>query len=415
MSADLSSIAVTRSRASRCAPLQVVARPVGSACNLRCSHCLPSGQQDGCAPAGDARMDDATLEALVRGSLQSSDASEIVFSWDGGEPTLRGLEFFRKAVQLQQRHADGRSVRNTLQTNATLIDAEWAAFLAQHGFTVAVRVDGPAELHDAHRIDAAGQPTSQRVRLAVERLKAHDVPVHAITRVGALNARHPARVYQYLKELGATRIEFLPLVQRQAKGAGRPMLAGPPERRSQRDTELARWSVGSIAYGRFLTTVFGEWVRQDVGRIVVQPFDSTLRGWSDDGPKLCTFSETCGRKLAVDHDGSWYACERYVDPAFRAGAVAEQSLDEVLEGSAQRAFGDAKRDALPTQCRRCDVLAACRGGCPSHRFIYAPAGGPGVNYLCAGYRHFFRTVAPHMRAMAALLRQGRPASDIMRR
>jgi uncharacterized protein len=415
MTADPSTCATPGSRASRRVPLQVVARPVGSACNLRCSYCLAPAPQDGCAPAADARMDDATLEALVRGSLQAPAAGEISFSWQGGEPTLRGLDFFRRVVELQRRHGEGRAIRNTLRTNATLLDATWAAFLAEHGFTVAVRIDGPPELHDAYRVDADGQATSERVRQAVDRLQAHGVEFQVVTLVGALNARHPSRVYRYLKELGATRMEFQPLVQRQAKGAVPPVLAGPPERRSQRATELARWSVGSVAYGRFLTSVFGEWIRHDVGRIVVQPFESTLRGWSDCGPKLCTFNETCGRQLAADHDGSLYACERFLDPAFRVGAVAQQPLGEILEGPGQRAFGDGKRDALPAQCRRCDVLAACRGGCPGHRFVYAPAGGPGLNYLCAGYRHFFRTVAPHMRAMAVLLRQGRPASDILRR
>lgn len=383
-----------------CAPLQVLVRPVGGACNLRCSHCAAAG-----APQ-DARMGEDTLEALVRGALQAPDGGEVHFAWQGGEPTLCGLDFFRQALALQRQHAGGRAVRNTLHTNGTLIDAEWAAFLADAGFAVTLHVDGPPELHDAQHLDAQAHPRSDRLLQGIAQLKARGIEFHVQAAVSALNARQPLAVYRYLKALGARQLQFVPLVQAQDSAAG--------PRRVERDVELSSCTVGSIAYGRFLTSVFGEWIRHDVGRVFVHLFDSTLQAWVHGRPSVCSFGETCARKFAVEHDGSVYACERYLDDAHRLGNVAEQPLADLLAAPQRHAFEAAKRETLSAQCRRCDVLAACRGGCPRHRFLHAPGGGPGENYLCAGYRHFFRAVSPHIRAMANLLRQGRPASDVMR-
>lgn len=352
-------------------------------------------------PAGGAGMDEATLAALVRGAAEAQQAGEIHFAWQGAEPMRRGLAFFRRALALQQEHAPGRTVRNTLHTGGTLVDEEWAAFLAGSGFGVTLHVDGPPALQEGPP-DAAGD----RLLQAIARLQAHGVDFETCTAVSALNAHRPLAVYRYLKEIGARQMQFVPLVE--ASGGC------DPARPSPRDVELSRRTVGSIAYGRFLTSVFGEWVRHDVGRVFVHLFDSTLQAWVHGRPSVCSFAETCARKLAIEHDGCAYACERYLDAGHRLGTLEEASLPALLAAREQRAFEDAKRATLPSQCRRCDVLAACRGGCPSHRFLRDAAGGPALNYLCAGYRHFFRTVAPHMRAMGVLLRQGRPASDIMR-
>lgn len=347
-------------------------------------------------PAGDAAMEEATLQALVHGAFEAQQG-ELHFAWEGGEPMRRGLDFFRRAFALQQQHAGGRTVRNTLHTGGTLIDEEWARLLAASGCGVTLHVDGPPQLADG---------AADRLLPAIERLKAHGIPFHTQTTVSAHNAHDPLRVYRYLKEIGARQMQFLPLVE----PCGEPRA----QRRSPREIALSARTVGSVAYGRFLTTVFGEWIRHDVGRVFVHLFDSTLQAWVHGRPSLCSFAETCARKVAIEHDGSVYACERYLDAGHRIGSLAETPLAAMLAAPAQRAFEDAKRDTLPSQCRRCDVLAACRGGCPRHRFLQAASGGPAVNYLCAGYRQFFRTVAPHMRAMGTLLRQGRPAADIMR-
>lgn len=379
-----------------CAPLQVLARPVGGACNTRCGHCPDdAGRQD-------VRMDEGTLEALVRGALQAQEERAVHFAWQGGEATLRGIDFFRQALALQRQHAGGRTVRNTLHTNGTLLDAEWAAFLAEGGFGVTLHVDGPPELQGT----PAGA-ASDRVRPGIDHLKARGVAFQVQTAVSAHNAQHALAVYRYLKSIGARQMQFVPLVQ------ARPVPAA--ERRGARGLEPSRCSVGSVAYGRFLTTVFREWIRRDVGTVFVHLFDSTLHAWVHGRPSVCSFGETCEPKLAVEPDGSVYACERYLDDEDHClGRLSEQPLADLLAARQQRAFEDAKRDTLSAQCRRCDVLAACRGGCPRHRFLHAPGGGPAESYLCAGYRHFFRSVAPDIRAMATLLRQGRPASDVMR-
>ena len=347
-------------------------------------------------PTGDGAMGEATLQALVHGAFEAQEG-ELHFAWEGGEPMRRGLDFFRRAFALQQQHAGGRTVRNTLHTGGTLIDEEWARFLAASGFGVTLHVDGPPQTAD-------GGP--DRLLQAIECLKAHGIPFHTQTAVSAHNAQDPLRVYRYLKEIGARQMQFLPLVE--------PCGQAREQRRTPREIALSPRTVGSVAYGRFLTTVFGEWIRHDVGRVFVHLFDSTLQAWVHGRPSLCSFAETCARKVAIEHDGSVYACERYLDAGHRIGSLEETPLAAMLAAPAQRAFEDAKRDTLPSQCRRCDVLAACRGGCPRHRFLQAASGGPAVNYLCAGYRQFFRAVAPHMRAMGTLLRQGRPAADIMR-
>jgi uncharacterized protein len=386
-----------------CASLELLVRPAGAACNLRCSHC-GGGARD--AQEG-ARMGEDTLAALVRGACETQGTGEIHFSWRGGEPMLCGLDFFRQALALQRQHAGDRTVRNTLHTNGTLLDDDWADFLADSGFAVTLHIDGPPELHDAHRRDAQARATSQRLLAGVERLKARGIAFHTHTAVSALNARHPLAVYGYLKALGARQMQFVPLVQAQPQ-------CTPEARRVVREVALSPATVGSVAYGRFLTSVFGEWIRHDVGRVFVHLFDSTLQAWVHGRASVCSFAETCACRLAIEHDGTVYACERYLDAEHRVGNLHTHPLPELLAAPGQRAFEEAKRDTLGPQCRRCDVLAACRGGCPRHRFLHAANGGAGENYLCAGYRHFFRTVSPHIRAMAALLRQGRPASDIMR-
>lgn len=391
-----------------------MAKPAGPACNLRCSYCFYLEKKDLFGRSQATRMTEDTLEMFVREYIRSHDAAaEIVFAWQGGEPTLRGLDFFRHVVELQRRYADGRTITNALQTNGMLIDDEWAQFLAAHQFLVGISIDGPPEVHDAYRVDAGSRPTSARVLEGLARLQAHAVEFNTLTVVSSLNAKQPLKVYRYLKEIGSHYLQFIPLVERRLRTQQAGALAGPPERGRLWEAEVTKWSVSPVAYGRFLTAIFDEWVRHDVGSTFVQLFDSTLHTWMEGHATMCVFAQTCGRQLAMEHDGTVYACDHYVYPKYRIGRLGEQSLAQMLESPAQLAFGDAKRAALPAQCRKCDVLAACRGGCPKHRFLQAADGEPGLNYLCASYRHFFLHVAPHMQAMGTLLRQGRAPAEIM--
>lgn len=395
-------------------PFFVLAKPAGPACNLRCSYCFYLEKKDLFGRSESTRMRDDTLEAFVRDYIGAQDTPEVGFGWQGGEPTLRGLDFFRRVVELQRRYAGGRKVSNMFQTNGMLIDAEWAEFLAANEFLVGISIDGPPGLHDTQRIDAHGSGTASRVLQGLEHLKAHGVEFNTLTVVSRANARHPLKVYRFLKEIGSRYIQFIPLVERTRRGSASSALAGPPAAGSLRDAEVARWSVSPVGYGDFLLAVFEEWVQHDIGSIFVQMFDNALGSWVGEGAGLCVFAETCGRQVALEHDGSVYSCDHYVYPEYRLGNLHESSLADLLDSDVQQRFGDAKRDALPAQCRRCEFRFACHGGCPKHRFLQTADGEAGLNYLCAGYRKFFRGVDPYMRAMAGLLRQGRPASDLMK-
>lgn len=373
-------------------PFFVLAKPAGPACNLRCRYCFYLGKKDLVGRAQATRMDDDTLEVFVREYIRAQDTPEVTFGWQGGEPTLRGLAFFRTAVALQRRYGEGRKISNVFQTNGTLIDAEWADFLAANDFLVGISIDAPADLHDTHRVDALGSGSLVQVLQGLEQLRAHRVEFNTLTVVSRANARHPLKVYRFLKDLGSRYIQFIPLVERGDRA-----------------------SVSPVAYGDFLVRVFEEWVQADVGSVFVQTFDAALGHWLGEGGGLCVFAQTCGRQVIVEHDGSVYACDHYVDPQHRLGNLHSSSFAEMLDSDAQRRFGDAKRDTLPRQCRECEFRFACNGGCPKHRFLQGADGEPGLNYLCAGYRRFLGAVHPYMHVMAKLLRQGRPAAEIMQR
>ena len=395
----------------RTEPFSVLAKPSGPACNLRCTYCFYLEKKEAFGPASGTRMQDDTLEAFVRDYIHAQDAPEVTFGWQGGEPTLRGLDFFRRVVELQRRHADGRKISNALQTNGVLLDAEWAQFLAEHDFLVGVSVDGPAHLHDDYRTDAAGQGSHERVLRGLELLKSHGVDFNTLTVVNRANAKRPLEVYRHLTDIGSRFIQFIPLVERVSAAGG---LAGPPGPHADRDARVTSWSVSPVAYGDFLIAIYRKWLQHDVGRGFVQMFDHALGSWAGAGAGLCVFAETCGRQLVVEHDGSTYACDHYVYPQYRLGNLRQTSFAEMLDSPAQQRFGSAKRDALPAQCRRCEFRFACNGGCPKHRFLQTADGEPGLNYLCAGYRSFFRFADPSMRAMTRLLQQGRPPAEIMR-
>lgn len=385
------------------APFHVLAKPTGAICNLDCAYCFYLEKED-LYPDGRFRMDDSVLEAYIGQLLASQAGPEATVAWQGGEPAIMGVDFYRRAVQIaEELRAPGQRVVYTIQTNGTLLSDELCEVFAEHDFLVGISIDGPREMHDAHRVDKRGQPTYDRVIEGLERLAAHRVEFNVLCTVNSANEDHPLEVYRHLRDdLGAEFIQFIPVVEHDTATG-----EGTGQRVSGR-------SVAPDAWGRFLIDVFDTWVTRDVGRVFVNHFDAALASWLGLPPGMCIFAETCGDALALEHNGDLYSCDHFVDGRHRLGNITETSLPELVGSDAQRAFGNAKRDTLPSYCRECEVFFACHGECPKNRFTTTPAGDPGLNYLCAGYKAFFGHVDGPMRLMADLLRQGRHADEVMK-
>jgi uncharacterized protein len=376
-------------------PFHVMAKPAGPACNLRCDYCFYLAKDALFPPRQPRRMDDATLEAFVRQYIEAQPGPRVVFAWQGGEPTLLGVEYYRRALVLQRRHGRGRQIENTLQTNGTLLDDAWGAFLSENGFLVGISIDGPPALHDRSRIDAKQRPSSARVLRGLEVLKRHRVPFNTLTCVSAANAHEPLAVYRYLKEIGSRHLQFIPVVEQLP---GQPGCVTPQ-------------SVSGEHWGRFLVEIFDEWVQHDVAGIYVDMFELSLAKWLGIPGGVCVHNESCGDALAIEHDGSVYACDHYVDPEHRLGTIHEQTLAVLADSPLQTKFGLDKSHRLPDACYACPALFACHGGCPKHRF--ALPGQPARNHLCDGYRAYFAHVDAPMRVMADLYRRGHSPARIM--
>jgi uncharacterized protein len=377
-------------------------KPRGAICNLDCTYCFYLAKER-LYPGERLRMADALLDTFIRQYIEAQQVPEVTFAWQGGEPTLMGLDFFRRAVALQEAHRKpGTKILNSFQTNGTLLDEEWCRFFHEHNFLIGLSLDGPRELHDAYRVDKGGRPTFERVMAAAELLNKHQVEFNLLTCVHAANAGHPLQVYRFLRdEVGAQFVQFIPIVER-ANRTG-----------FQEGERITRRSVTGRQYGAFLSAIFDAWVRRDVGRLFVQIFDVALAAWLGQRPGLCVFEETCGLALAMEHNGDLYACDHYVEPRHRLGNVQETPLLELVTSDQQRAFGLAKRDTLPHYCRECPVRFVCNGGCPKNRVLRTPDGEPGLNYLCQGYTAFFTHIDRPMRMMAAELRAGRAPANVM--
>jgi uncharacterized protein len=377
-------------------------KPRGAICNLDCHYCFYLDKET-FYPGSSCRMSDELLDSFTRQYIEAQRVPTVTFAWQGGEPTLMGLNFFRKAVELQQKYRKrGMHILNAFQTNGTLLDDAWCAFFKENDFLIGISLDGPRALHDAYRVDKGGQPTFDRVMRGLSFLHKHQVEFNVLTCIHSANAPHPLEVYDFLRdEAGARFIQFIPIVERAAA-----------LNNADQAVCTAR-SVTGKQYGQFLTAIFDQWVRRDVGSVYVQIFDAALAAWSGHRPGLCVFEPTCGHTLAMEHNGDLYACDHFVEPRYRLGNIEEQPLPTLIASDAQLQFGQAKRDALPRCCRECDVGFACNGGCPKNRVLVSPDNKPDLNYLCAGYKAFFTYIDWPMRFMANELAHHRPPANIM--
>ncbi len=400
----------------------VLVKPTGATCNLDCAYCFFLSKEM-LYPGSRFRMADDLLETYIRQLIESHQTNEVTIAWQGGEPTLMGLPFFRRAVELaEQYRRPGMTIEYTMQTNGTLLTDEWGEFLAANNFLMGISIDGPRELHDLYRYDKGGGPTFDKVMRGLDVLKRHKVEWNVLCTLHRNNADRPLEIYRFFRdELGAQFIQFIPIVERLTaeQAAATTNLAEPW--RSWRDRPLyvlagdvvTERSVTAEQYGDFLCAVFDEWVRRDVGRVYVQMFDVALANWVGAPSGLCVHSRTCGIALAVEHNGDLYSCDHFVEPAYRLGNIREDHLIELVASDKQRQFGQDKYDTLPAYCRTCAVRFACHGGCPKDRFIHTPDGEPGLNYLCAGFKHFFHHVDEAMRFMGRELSMQRPPANIM--
>jgi uncharacterized protein len=399
-----------------------MSKPTGAICNLDCEYCFFLSK-DELYPGSGFRMEANVHEAYISQLLAAQrGADEVVVAFQGGEPTLMGIDFFRRTLELERRFAaPGQRVLNTLQTNATLLDDEWCTFLRDNDFLVGVSIDGPREMHDAYRVDKGGKPTFDRVIRGLDALKRHGVEWNALTTVNAANGGHGREVYTFLRdELGASFVQLIPIVERVTPELLPLAESGWGARPGHRPLYLQEGglvthrTVGARQYGRFLIVVFEEWARHDVGDVFVSMFDTALAHWMGmDQVGLCVHARTCGDAVALEHNGDLYSCDHYVEPNYLLGNITQgRTMLELVDSPRQRAFGTAKLDSLPAYCRACDVRFACNGGCPKDRILRTPDGEPGLHYLCEGYQLFFRHVDAPMRVMADRLRHGRDATAL---
>lgn len=380
----------------------LLAKPTGAACNLGCKYCFFLSKKN-LYPLSSFRMSDELLETYTRQYIEAQQIAQATFAWQGGEPTLMGLDFFKRAIQYQQKYRRPKMIiQNTMQTNGTLLDDDWCEFFSKNNFLIGLSLDGPRELHDAYRVDKTGKPTFDRVMRAARLLRDHKVDYNILATVHAANADHPLEVYRFLRDkVKANFIQFIPIVERDNDTGYQ-----------EGDTVTDR-SVKADQYGRFLISIFDEWVKRDVGKTYVQIFDVALAAWAGAHPGICAFSETCGTALAMEHNGDMYSCDHFVEPRYLLGNINERHMAQLAASRKQRKFGRDKLDSLPEYCRKCEVRFACNGECPKNRFIQTPDGEPGLNYLCAGYREFFRHIDGPMRFMAHELRLGQAPANIM--
>lgn len=390
---------------------QSMAKPIGSACNLNCTYCYYLEKERLYQGDGARRMGEKLLELYIQQYIKAQQVPVVQFVWQGGEPTLLGLDYFKKVVELQHKYAGGKQIDNAFQTNGTLLNDEWAQFFKANNFLVGISIDGPEKIHNQHRPFKTNKESFSRVMNGIGVLQKHRVDFNTLTVVNRFNSQFPLEIYNFLKSIGSGFMQFIPIVERKYTGENPKLLSlvAPHEKQA----EVTPWSVLPGDFGNFLVTIFDEWVRKDVGRYFVQQFDAALANWVGEMPGICVFSETCGDAVVVEHNGDVYSCDHYVYPEYRLGNIQEKNLAELVQSPQQKNFGREKLNSLPQFCIGCDYRFACHGECPKHRFGITPDGEYGLNYFCRAYKKFFSNVHPYMQFMADELAANRPPATVM--
>ena len=392
-------------------PLYVMLKPAGAHCNLACKYCYYLEKNKLYPTAQRHLMSDEMLEQFTREYIEAQTMNQVLFTWHGGEPLLRSIDFYRKALFLQQKYAGGRRIDNVIQTNGTLLTDEWCEFFAQNHWLVGISIDGPQPDHDHYRLTAAGKPSWKKVMQGIKLLKKHGVEWNAMAVVNAYNANHPLEFYRFFKENGCQFLQFTPIVERLTRHEDGRTLASLADKD---EISLSEASVAPEQWGYFLCAIFDEWVRKDVGKIFVEIFDCTLANWMGISPGICAYSKECGHAGVMEHNGDVYSCDHFVFPEYKLGNIRDHSLIDMLYGEQQQEFSRLKHSSLPRQCKECDMEFACHGECPKNRFMKDKYGDSGLNYLCPGYYHYYQHVAPYMDYMKQELMAQRPPSNIMK-
>ncbi|WP_318452035.1 anaerobic sulfatase maturase [Photobacterium leiognathi] len=399
------------------ARFHMMAKPTSYRCNLKCEYCFYLEKEamldevSGCGSTGSQQPDvmpEHVLKRYIRDYIASQDSDQIDFSWQGGEPTLAGLDFYRSVVKYQRQYANGKTITNSFQTNAVAINKQWAQFFADNQFLIGVSIDGTPDIHDKYRISVNGKPTFERVKRAIEYLIEYQVEFNVLTVINDQNWDKGAQTYQFLKSLGARHLQFIPIVEVEGSAQG-----SSHHYATAKDAPLTHFSVPSHGYGQFMTEVFDEWLKEDVGTIYVRMFDSVLATWLGYPASVCVQSKNCGQAMVIEANGDVYSCDHYVYPANRLGNVAELSLTKMATSKQQQRFGQAKSSKLTEQCQSCEVHGLCYGGCPKHRIVLQDGQKHKHNYLCPSYQKIFRHTAPAMHLMSQAIRQGGTAADAL--
>ena len=391
-------------------PLYVMLKPAGAHCNLACKYCYYLEKNNLYDKSHRHIMTDEMLEQFTREYIEAQTMPQVLFTWHGGEPLMRSIDFYKKALALQKKYARGRRIDNVIQTNGTMLTDEWCEFFAQNNWLVGISIDGPQEYHDHYRLTSTGNPSWQKVMHGIELLKKHHVEWNAMAVVNAYNANHPLEFYHFFKDNGCQYLQFTPIVERLTKHQDGRTLASLAD---DKEIPLADFSVTPELWGNFLCAIFDEWVRNDVGKMFVEIFDCTLANWMGVLPGICAYSKNCGHAGVMEHNGDVYSCDHFVFPEYKLGNIRDHTLIEMLYGDKQHAFSRLKHTSLPRQCKECDMEFACHGECPKNRFEKDKYGEPGLNYLCKGYYQYYSHVAPYMDFMKRELQAQRPPANIM--
>jgi len=397
--------------------IHVVAKPIGPVCNLNCEYCFYLEKQALFGTKRKYHISDDILRAFIVNYVTAQPTPVVEFVWQGGEPTLLGIDFFKRVIEFQRPFARQKTITNSLQTNGTLLTDEWCAFLKKCNFMVGISLDGPKEIHDRYRRDRQGKGTFDRVMKGLRLLQKHKVEYNVLACVARDTAKRPLDVYRFFKDEGVEFIQFTPIVERMPDACSSQLglrLAGPASLdNEERQTDVTPWTVISEEYGDFLIAIYEEWVRHDVGKVFVMNFEWALNAWIGNPSPVCIHAEQCGRSVVLEHNGDVYACDHCVYPQYKLGNIVTDVLPDLVDKSLQSGFGAIKERSLPHLCKECEVLTACRGGCPKHRFARTYNDEPGLHYLCAGYKKFFLHIRKYLRAMTTLLENGLPASYVM--